>query len=218
MRESNRMTTMKTVSMYLRAAKTEAEEAGESTEGMANSVSELRNEILALTGNRVDLQIDDKNFKSTYQILKELSEVWGDLSDISQANILEMVAGKRNANAVAAILNNFEIAERVLEESANSAGSALEENEKYLDSIAGKTAKMQSTFETLSMSVLDSDTFKGFIDAATTGIEMVDKLINLLGLIPTVATAAGAALSLSGSQTILSPFRTETTFDRELYK
>ena len=214
MRESNRMTTMKTVSMYLRAAKTEAEEAGESTEGMANSVSELRNEILALTGNQVDLQIDDKSFKSTYQILKELSEVWGDLSDISQANILEMVAGKRNANAVAAILNNFEIAERVLEESANSAGSALEENEKILDSIAGKTAKMQSTFETLSMSVFDSDTFKGFIDAATTGIEMVDKLINLLGLIPTVATAAGAALSLSGSQTILSPFRTETTFDR----
>lgn len=30
-------TTMKTISMYLRAAKTEAEEAGESTEGMANS-------------------------------------------------------------------------------------------------------------------------------------------------------------------------------------
>lgn len=39
-------TTMKTVSMYLRAAKTEAEEAGESTEGMAESVSKLRKEIL----------------------------------------------------------------------------------------------------------------------------------------------------------------------------
>ena len=50
---------MKTISMYLRAAKTEAEEAGESTEGMANSVSELRSEILALTGNRVDIQVDE---------------------------------------------------------------------------------------------------------------------------------------------------------------
>ena len=59
MRESNRLTTMKTISMYLRAAKTEAEEAGESTEGMANSVSELRSEILALTGNRVDIQVDE---------------------------------------------------------------------------------------------------------------------------------------------------------------
>ena len=31
-------TSLKTISMYLRAAKTEAEEAGESTEGMADSV------------------------------------------------------------------------------------------------------------------------------------------------------------------------------------
>lgn len=52
-------TAIKTVSMYLRAAKTEAEEAGESTDGMANSVSELRKEILALTNNRVDIQIDE---------------------------------------------------------------------------------------------------------------------------------------------------------------
>lgn len=61
-------TTMKTVSMYLRAAKTEAEEAGESTEGMANSVSELREELLALTNGKVDIQIDENTFKSTYQI------------------------------------------------------------------------------------------------------------------------------------------------------
>lgn len=42
-------TTLKTVSMFLRASKVEAEEAGESTEGMANSVSELREQLLALT-------------------------------------------------------------------------------------------------------------------------------------------------------------------------
>ena len=45
--------------MYLRAAKTEAEEAGESTDGMANSVSELRDELLQLTGGKVDIQIDE---------------------------------------------------------------------------------------------------------------------------------------------------------------
>lgn len=87
-------TTLKTVSMYLRAAKTEAEAAGESTDGMANSVSELRDEIKLLTNNRVDIMLDDKNFKSTYQIFKELSEVWGDLSDITQANLLEQLGGK----------------------------------------------------------------------------------------------------------------------------
>lgn len=57
--ESNRLTTLKTVSMYLRAAKTEAEEAGESTDGMASSVSELRSELLELTGGKLDIQIDE---------------------------------------------------------------------------------------------------------------------------------------------------------------
>jgi hypothetical protein len=45
--------------MYLRAAKTEAEEAGESTDGMASSVSELRSELLELTGGKLDIQIDE---------------------------------------------------------------------------------------------------------------------------------------------------------------
>jgi hypothetical protein len=52
-------TMMKTISMYLRAAKTEAEEAGESVDGMANSVSELRSELMALTGNRVDIMLNE---------------------------------------------------------------------------------------------------------------------------------------------------------------
>lgn len=51
-------TTLRTISMYLRAAKTEAEEAGEATDGMAQSVSKLREEILTLTHNKVDIQID----------------------------------------------------------------------------------------------------------------------------------------------------------------
>lgn len=57
--ESNRLTTMKTISMYLRAASTEAEEAGISTDGMASSVSDLREEILQLTGNKVDIQLNE---------------------------------------------------------------------------------------------------------------------------------------------------------------
>ena len=85
-------TTLKSVSMYLRAAKSELEDAGESADGCANSVSELRSELKSLTG--VDIMIDNKNFKSTYQILKELSQVWDSLSDVTQANVTEMIGGK----------------------------------------------------------------------------------------------------------------------------
>ncbi len=47
---------LKTISMRIRGAKTELEEAGESTEGMAESTATLRKEILALSG--VDIMLD----------------------------------------------------------------------------------------------------------------------------------------------------------------
>lgn len=169
-------TTLKTVSMYLRAAKTEAEAAGESTDGMADSVSKLRAEIKALTGNKVDIMLDDDTFKSTYQILKELSQIWDQLSDVSQANILEKLAGKRNANALVAVINNFDIAEKALKESQNSAGSALQENEKYLDSINGKLDQLKASWEQISNSLLSNGVVKGVIDALRTVLDFFNRL------------------------------------------
>lgn len=65
-------------------ATTELEEAGESTEGMAESTASLRKEVMALAG--VDIMQDEDTFKSTYDILDELSTKWSDLTDIQQAN------------------------------------------------------------------------------------------------------------------------------------
>lgn len=184
-------TTLKTVSMYLRAAKTEAEEAGESTDGMASSVSELRDEILALTGNKVDIQLDDDTFKSTYQILKELSEIWDELTDVSQANILEMVGGKRNANVVSALLENFSIAENALATSLDSVGSATAENEKCLDSVQGKINIMKASFQTLSSDFMSSSFLKDVISVLTEIINILDTLISKVGTLPTIIGAIG---------------------------
>lgn len=179
-------TALKTVSMYLRAAKTEAEDAGESTDGMANSVSELRGELLALTGNRVDIQIDEDNFKSTYEILKDLSKVWNSLSDVSQANITEMIGGKRNANVISALLKDFKKAEAVVTQTANSSGSAMEENEKVLESIQGKLNILSATFETFSQNLIGSNTVKFFVDFATGVLSVLDAFARLNTLLPAV--------------------------------
>ena len=179
-------TALKTVSMYLRAAKTEAEDAGESTDGMANSVSELRGELLALTGNRVDIQIDEDNFKSTYEILKDLSKVWNSLSDVSQANITEMIGGKRNANVISTLLKDFEKAEAVVTQTANSSGSAMEENEKVLESIQGKLNILSATFETFSQNLIGSNTVKFFVDFATGILSVLDAFARLNTLLPAV--------------------------------
>lgn len=189
--ESNRLTALKTVSMRLRAATTEVEDAGESTDGMATSVSELRDEMLSLTG--VDIQLNDNTFKGTYQILEEIAGVWGELSDIDQANILEKIAGKNQANVVAALLENFDVAKEALQTSANAEGSALAENAKYLDSIQGRLDNLKGSFQTLSTDLINSDALKAGVSALTGIVNLVDKLASSLGSLGTVIAGVGIA-------------------------
>lgn len=184
-------TALKTISMYLRAAKTDAEAAGEETDGMANSVSELRSEILQLTGSRVDIMLDPTTFKSTYQILKELAVVWDDLSDVDAANILELIGGKRNGNVITSLIKNFKVAESAMNTSANdSSGSALKENEKQLESVQGKLNRIETSFQELSNTIIDSGFLKALIDSGTAILDILDGGIKSLeqinGIIPAI--------------------------------
>lgn len=188
--------TLKTVSMYLRAAKTDLENMGESSEGCANSVSELRTELKQLTGVDIMKDAAGTQFKSTYDILKEISEVWGSLTDVTRANVTEMLGGKRNANAVAAVLNQFQIAEDSMKDAANSVGSAAKENEVYLSSITGKLAQLDSAFQQLSQDLLDSSLIKFFVDFATATVDIADGAVKAAGALPTLTAAISGVLSV----------------------
>lgn len=183
-------TAMKTMSMYLRAAKTEAEEAGEATDGMASSVSELRKELLTLTKGKVDIMIDDTTFKSTYQIMKDLSEVWASITDVDKANILELIGGKRNATTVTSLLTNFKDAEAALASANNAVGSATKENEKYLDSIAGKLSILEAKFEAMSNNLIDSGFVKIVLDVASALMSLFELLSKFPFILSTIATSA----------------------------
>ena len=76
------------ISMRIRGADTELQQAGLDTEGMAESTAKLRQEVMALSG--VDIMKNENEFKSTYDILDELSTKWADLTDIQQAKFLKL--------------------------------------------------------------------------------------------------------------------------------
>lgn len=181
----------KTISMRIRGAKTELEAAGEDTEGMAESTAKLKEEMMALSG--VDIMQDENTFKSTYQIMDELSRKWSGLTDIQQASITELIAGKRQGNIVSSLMNNFDIARNALQSSINSEGSAMEENEKYLDSIQGRIANFQSSFQELSSNTLDSNFLKGAISGATAFLDVLSKIQDVTGGIGAFAISGGLA-------------------------
>ena len=187
-------TYLKTLSMYLRAAKTDAENAGIATDGMANSVSELRTELKQLSG--VDIMKDNNTFKSTYQIMKELSEVWDGLTDTTQANITELISGKRGGQATSALLNNFSVAEDAMKQALNSSGSAMRENEQYMQSLQAKLNQLDAAFQQLSKDLLSSDIPKFFVKLATVFVDGADSAVKFAGALPTLTAAISGVLSV----------------------
>lgn len=73
------------------------EDAGLETEGMAETTSQLQAKLKALTDGKVDIMVDADSFKNTTEILREMSQVWEDMTDKEQAAALELLGGKRQA-------------------------------------------------------------------------------------------------------------------------
>ncbi len=164
------------MTLRLRGSKTELEEMGEDVTDMATTTSALQAKLLALTGGKVDIMLDANTFKNSTQILREMAEAWEDMNDIQRASALELMGGKRQANVLSALIQNFDTVEEAIETSANSAGSALQENERYLDSIQGKIDQFNNAMQAMWSDTLDSDVVKGFVELATQLIKIVDAI------------------------------------------
>lgn len=180
--------------MRIRGAKTELEEAGLETEGMVESTAKLREEILALSG--VDIMKNANEFKSTYQIMDELAQKWQDLTDIQQASITELIAGKRQGNIVSSLMTNFDTAREALETSMNSSGSAMAEHEKWMESVEAGINKVKAAWQSLSQSFLKSDFLKGLLKTVESLISGIGKLVDTFGTLPTLFTLFAGGRSL----------------------
>ena len=113
--------------------------------------------------------------------------------------MLEKISGKRQANATAALISQFQTAEDVVKSAQKATGSADEENAKFLDSIEGKMQQFQATFQSLSTSILDSELVKGTVDFGSGILSFLNTLISKLGTIPgLIAPITNLLLNMSG--------------------
>lgn len=179
----------KTISARIRGAELELKELGEYEEGVTLSSSKLRQELLKLSG--VDIMVNDSTFKSTYQIIKELAGAWDGISDVDRARIIEDIAGKRGANIVQSMISNVDDLTGAYDAAMNAAGTATEANDIYMDSIEGRLGQLQSSFQVLSTDIFNSDTVKEAITLLTRLLDILDAIIDKVGLLPTIGAVGG---------------------------
>jgi TP901 family phage tail tape measure protein len=188
---------LKVVSMRLRGTTaSELEDAGEDTKGLIEDASKLYATIKDLTKTKmnpegVSILTDTGAYKSTYQILLDIAEIWKELGDMSggdmkQAALLETMAGKMRANAVAAILQNPDLLKEVYETSLNSEGAGVAALESSLDSINAKVTQFQNSINTIWQNAINSDFLKFLMDIVNGFAGLVEDV----GVLPTLMTAA----------------------------
>lgn len=195
---------LRTIALRLRG--TSAEELssmGEDTEGLVETTSKLNSNIKSLTAvnGKAGVSILDMNgnYRDTYDILKDISQVWDDIGkqDLAdgqnrQAALLEMMAGKNRSNILASILQHPELLTDVYNDSANNfQNSAQNELNTYLDSIEAKTTKIKESWSQLWQSEGSTNTFKGLLDIGNGAVG----LLNGLGLNKTLAGVGGMLVS-----------------------
>ena len=200
--------------------------------GYDESTEELSDDLVDITGKVIDLtkvasndykgvslftDETQEHYKSIYDYLVQIADVYDELSEKNQQELLEKLFGKYQAQAGAAILSNIQAAKDVMNVIENeSAGSADREMEVIKDSVDYAKNELAETFTGIAQSsitrdfektilqsltrVLDvlgdaSSPLNGVLTTVSSIFEVVSKLVENLGLIPSII--AGISLSKS---------------------
>lgn len=187
------MNALKVVALRLQGMKGALEELNEPVDDLME-VSKIQTQILNLTQNQVDIydQANDK-FRSTYDILKDVSEIWDTLSSTERASLTEIMFGKLRANQGLAIIQAFQSGqiEKAYEASINAAGTATKENEEMMKGIQAHINALRGAFEELSNAVIDSNFLKTVIDSGKTIVEILTWITKNLGTLTTIGAGVG---------------------------
>lgn len=161
---------------------------------------------LNLTKNKAKLEqygiaTTDSNGKlrSTYDILNDLHDVWGKLGETQERADLGMtLAGKNQYKILSAIMNQWDVAEKSLNESMNAQGETMKQNEVFMDSLQAKINTLKGAFETLVLSGGFGDLAKVVLDITTNTLS----LINTLGGLKTILLGVASAVTIINAEKI----------------
>ena len=181
------------------AAREELASLGEDVDDFViTTASKLDQQIKDLTktqdGFGVSLLDMNGNYRSTYEVLLDIAKVWEQIAEEDLATgenrqnaLLEMMAGKNRSNILASILQSPEILQEAYDAALNSEGSALKENEAYLESIAGHLNQLKNAWDSLWINENNREVITFFLDLAKSILETV----NEFGVLNTVLFGGG---------------------------
>jgi len=178
----------------------------EETETLDESLSTIVSDISELTNGKISIMEDPNTYKSTYEILRDISNIWDELTDKQQAGLLEKLFGKTRAQIGAAIIQNFSAAESAISKMNDSAGNADAEMSVIMESLFYKLNALKETGTGIIQNLFPREDIGNIIDLLTSLAGVIDNITGAIGPLGTLLTG--------GILTGLFAFK--KNFDREI--
>lgn len=149
--------------------------------------------------NAVNISIRDLegNIRPVEDILDELAEKWSSLSDEQRQNLGVTLAGRYQLSRFNALLNNYSIAQEAAATAANSAGSAMAEQDKFADSLQGRLNRLDAAWNELTISMGDAvinDTLIAMVETLGELAKTFSSFVNTFGVLSPLMLAFGAII------------------------
>lgn len=144
--------------------------SGEETEGTLNDTEA----VLSKIGIRI--RNASGEMRSFMDVLDDVAEKWDTLDDVSRNAISTAMAGTRQKEIFASIIENYDRVKELIGESANAAGTANEKYSAYMDSMEAATKRLQNAWEGFTQSLETSTVMKFLTNTIAAMVENADKL------------------------------------------
>ncbi len=174
-------------------------------ENSEDGVTEKSEELKNITGELIDItktaehtqgvsifkEGSTTEFKSLVEYFGEISDIWDEMSEKQQNDFLNKAFAKTQAQAGAAIIQNYDAVRNSIKEMENSAGAADAEMDIIQESINFKINALKETWVGTAQDIFKRDDFGNIIDALTKLSEAIGFVVDKAGLLGSIGLGAG---------------------------
>lgn len=192
-------TGLRTIAARLRSTKTELDELGETM-----TDAEYGDLVAALTKYNVALTETNGEFRSTYDIISDIADIWGELSSMDQAALANAIAGVRQQSVFYSLVEQFQEASGAMDDMANSAGTLQSSYDTYMESTTAHINQFKAAFQALASTTVTPEFVNQFVDIGTGLLKIVNGVMELIdqigGLNAVLVVTAGIMVSMNAGR------------------
>ena len=184
-------TSLRSVALRLRSFD---ETTGEYSEDLAN----ITGELIDLTktaehaeGVSIFKPGSTTEFKDLTDYFREIAGIWDEMTQKQQNDFLIKAFGRNQAQAGAALIQNFEAVDKALAEMGESAGSSDKEMEAVESSLSYKINALKETWVGCVQDMIDRGDLGTIVTGLTKVSEAITFLLDKLGILGSIGLGAG---------------------------